>query len=63
MAEDWARMAELVWKYRDLPLGSVDASVIVAAERLVACLITSLLKVAVRMRGYAPVKPGRNPGH
>jgi predicted nucleic acid-binding protein len=31
---DWLRIAELVWTYRDLPLGAVDASVIAAAERL-----------------------------
>ena len=30
----WLRMAELVATYRDLPLGTVDASVIAAAERL-----------------------------
>ena len=33
-AEDWLRIAELVQTYRDLPLGSVDSSVIAAAERL-----------------------------
>ena len=32
-AEDWLRVAELVGRYRDLPLGTVDASVIAAAER------------------------------
>lgn len=31
---DWLRMAELVHRYRDLPLGMVDASVVAAAERL-----------------------------
>ncbi len=31
---DWLRIAELVWAYRDLPLGTVDASVVAAAERL-----------------------------
>jgi predicted nucleic acid-binding protein len=31
---DVLRMAELVARYHDLPLGSVDASVIAAAERL-----------------------------
>ncbi len=31
---DWLRIAELVARYRDLPLGTVDASVVVAAERL-----------------------------
>lgn len=33
-AEDWLRVAELVRIYSDLPLGSVDGSVIAAAERL-----------------------------
>ena len=31
---DWLRIAELVAEYRDLPLGTVDASVVAAAERL-----------------------------
>ena len=31
---DYARMAELVITYRDLPLGTTDASVIAVAERL-----------------------------
>jgi predicted nucleic acid-binding protein len=31
---DWLRIAELVSQYRDLPLGTVDASVATAAERL-----------------------------
>lgn len=31
---DWLRIAELVARYRDLPLGTVDASVVTAAERL-----------------------------
>jgi predicted nucleic acid-binding protein len=31
---DWIRIAELVWRYRDLPLGTVDASVVATAERL-----------------------------
>ncbi len=33
-ASDWMRIAELVARYRDLPLGTVDASVVAAAERL-----------------------------
>ena len=33
-AGDWLRIAELVARYRDLPLGTVDASVIATAERL-----------------------------
>ncbi len=52
MAEDWARMAELVWKYRDLPLGSVDASVIVAAERLGETVIATLDR-----RHFSVVRP------
>jgi hypothetical protein len=31
---DWERMAELVARYRDLPLGAVDASLVALAERL-----------------------------
>lgn len=33
-AGDWLRIAELVARYRNLPLGTVDASVIATAERL-----------------------------
>ena len=33
-AGDWMRIAEPVAQYRDLPLGTADASVIAAAERL-----------------------------
>jgi uncharacterized protein len=39
---DWLRIAELVWKYRDLPLGTVDASVVACAERLGATTIATL---------------------
>ncbi|WP_324198227.1 type II toxin-antitoxin system VapC family toxin [Nocardia beijingensis] len=31
---DWLRIAQLTSKYRNLPLGTADASVIAAAERL-----------------------------
>lgn len=34
VAADWLRIAELVARYRDLPLGTVDASVVATAERL-----------------------------
>ncbi|MGH8861448.1 MAG: type II toxin-antitoxin system VapC family toxin [Jatrophihabitantaceae bacterium] len=34
VASDWMRIAELVARYRDLPLGTVDASVVATAERL-----------------------------
>ncbi len=33
-AADWLRIAELVAGYRNLPLGTVDASVVAAAERI-----------------------------
>jgi predicted nucleic acid-binding protein len=33
-ASDWMRIAELVATYRNLPLGTTDASVIATAERL-----------------------------
>jgi predicted nucleic acid-binding protein len=39
---DWLRIAELVSLYRDLPLGSVDASVIAVAERRAAREIATL---------------------
>ncbi|WP_206442991.1 type II toxin-antitoxin system VapC family toxin [Candidatus Protofrankia californiensis] len=33
-ATDWLRIADLVNRYRNLPLGTVDSSVIACAERL-----------------------------
>lgn len=33
-AGDWLPIAEMVAQYRDLPFGTVDASVVVAADRL-----------------------------
>jgi uncharacterized protein len=42
MAGDWLRIAELVWNYRDLPLGTVDASVVAAAERWRASVMATL---------------------
>ncbi len=41
-AGDWMRIAELVARYRDLPLGTADASVIAAAERLAIPNIATL---------------------
>ena len=41
-APDWLRIAELVAQYRDLPLGTVDASVVTAAERLKVCEVATL---------------------
>ncbi len=39
---DWLHIAELVAMYRDLPLGTVDASVVAAAERLDVTEIATL---------------------
>lgn len=51
-ARDWLRVAELVARYRDLPLGTVDASVVATAERL------ELTDVAtVDRRHFALVRP------
>lgn len=41
-ASDWERMAELVWQYRDARLGTVDASVVAAAERRGVTTIATL---------------------
>jgi uncharacterized protein len=51
-AGDWLRIAELVATYRDLPLGTVDASVVAAAERL------GVTKIAtVDRRHFGVVRP------
>jgi hypothetical protein len=39
---DWPRVAELVERYDDMPLGIVDASVVAVAERLGVRRIASL---------------------
>jgi uncharacterized protein len=41
-AEDYARMADLVAKYGDLPLGTTDASVVAVAERLKVTEVATL---------------------
>ena len=41
-ASDWLRIAELVHIYRDLPLGTVDASVVAACERLGATTVATI---------------------
>jgi predicted nucleic acid-binding protein len=41
-AGDWLRMAELVVAYADLPLGTVDAFIVAAAERLSIGVIATL---------------------
>lgn len=51
-AGDWLRIAELIATYRDLALGTVDASVIAAAERL------DIAEVAtVDRRHFTAVRP------
>ena len=40
--EDLARMADLIRRYRDFPLGAVDASVVALAERLGAQTVFTL---------------------
>ncbi len=51
-AGDWLRIAELVARYRDLPLGTVDASVVTTAERLGVTEI-----VTVDRRHFSVVRP------
>ena len=41
-AGDWLRIAELVARYRDLPLGTVDAAVVAIAERLGVTTVITL---------------------
>jgi predicted nucleic acid-binding protein len=55
-AADWLRIAELVARYRNLPLGTVDASVVAAAERL------GIREVATfDRRHFAVVQPAVGP--
>lgn len=49
---DWMRMIELVWTYRDWPLGTVDASLVALAERLGIGSIATL-----DHRHFGPVRP------
>lgn len=55
-AGDWLRIAELVADHRDLPLGTVDASVVAAAERLDIETIATLDR-----RHFAVVRPRHVP--
>jgi predicted nucleic acid-binding protein len=48
----WSRIAELVERYADLRLGAVDASVIVAAERLGTETVATL-----NQRDFRVVRP------
>jgi uncharacterized protein len=52
-AADYARMAELVDTYGDLPLGTTDASVIAVAERLKLTEVATLDR-----RHFTVVRPG-----
>ena len=54
---DWLRIAELVWDYRDLPLGIVNASVVATAGRLGIISIATLDR-----RHFNVVQPGHAPG-
>jgi hypothetical protein len=49
---DWMRIAELVAAYHDLPLGTVDASVVAAAERLGITVVATLDR-----RHFTAVRP------
>ena len=56
VAADLDRMAELVEKYADFPLGLVDASVVAVAERLGAEEIATLDR-----RDFSAVRPAHVP--
>ena len=49
---DWLRIAELAAAYRDLPLGTADASVVAAAERLGIAQVATLDR-----RHFSAVRP------
>lgn len=53
---DWLRIAELVAGYGDLPLGTVDTSVVAAAERLSITDVATLDR-----RHFTVVQPRSNP--
>lgn len=53
-AGDWLRIAQLVATYRQLPLGTVDASVIAVAERLGATEVAT-----VDRRDFGIVRPAQ----
>lgn len=52
--EDWDRIAELVERYHDFPIGGVDASVAALAERLNTNVIISLDR-----RHFSAIRPSR----
>jgi predicted nucleic acid-binding protein len=51
-ADDWPRIAELVERYKDFPLGGTDASVIALAERLGSEIVITLDR-----RHFGAVRP------
>ena len=51
-ATDWERIAQLVARYREMRLGTVDASVIAAAERLGITAVATLDR-----RHFSVVRP------
>jgi predicted nucleic acid-binding protein len=55
-AGDWIRIAELVARYHDLPLGTVDASVVALAERLGVRAVATLDR-----RHFTVVRPNHVP--
>jgi predicted nucleic acid-binding protein len=55
-AGDWMRIAELVSRYHDLPLGTVDASVVALAERLGVRAVATLDR-----RHFTVVRPKHLP--
>ena len=50
--EDWDRIAELIQKYRDFPLGAVDASIVALAERVGVVTVLTLDR-----RHFAAIRP------
>jgi uncharacterized protein len=50
--DDWLRIAELVATYHDLPLGTVDASVVATCERLGVATVATLDR-----RHFSVVRP------
>jgi hypothetical protein len=54
--QDWLRIAELVARYHDLPLGTVDASVVAGAERLNESEVATLDR-----KHFAVVRPAHVP--
>jgi predicted nucleic acid-binding protein len=54
---DWLRIAELVSRYRDFPLGTVDASVVALAEREGLDTVATLDR-----RHFSAVRPRHVPG-